>query len=420
MGMLSGYRMLDLGRFMAAPFAAHMLADMGMDVIKVEEPEPRAGMARDVLTPYLPTPEGERKAAAYNALARNKKSIALDLLRPELRPRSQEVFHRLVRDADVVLEGYRPGVVKWMGIDYDTLAKINPRIICCSLSGYGQDGPYAKYPGHAGQFGAVGGAVNLSAEGEPGGAVGAAAGYVNGLYAANAILGALLERERSGVGQYIDVSMLGVLMSMTMTDSVRYLRDGVLPAPQPRRTTGLAYLQCADGKWITTGNAETSFWEAFCTVIARPQYIPLQRGQGAEFDAMLADIQALFKTKTRAEWLPLLWTVDAAVAPMNDVAEAFEDPQVRHVGMAWELQHPTEGAVRQIGSPMTFSRTPVEFERFAPILGEHTHEVLASAGYTAAEITRLEGEGIVKSWTGDGWVGETRAPGAPAPAAARS
>ncbi len=420
MGMLSNYRMLDLGRFMAAPFAAHMLADMGMDVIKVEEPEPRYGMARDTLTPYIPTPEGERRASAFNVLARNKRSIALDLLRPELRPRSQEVFYRLVKDADVVLEGYRPGVVKWMGIDYDTLAKINPRIIMCSLSGYGQDGPYAKYPGHAGQFGAVGGAVALNAEGEPAGNAGAAAGYVNGLYASNAILGALLERERSGVGQYIDVSMLGALMSMTMGESVRYLRDGVITPPAPRRTAGLAFLECKDGKWITTGNAETAFWEAFCQVIDRPQYIPLHRATGPEYDAMVQDIQALFKTKTRDEWLPILWAADSAVAPMNDVAEAFDDPQVRHIGMAWEMQHPTEGLVRQMGSPMTFSRTPVEFERFAPVLGEHTHEVLEQAGYSASEIANLEDEGIVKSWTGDGWAGNTVAPGAPAPASARA
>ncbi|MSQ30251.1 MAG: CoA transferase [Dehalococcoidia bacterium] len=404
MPMLRRYRMLDLTRLVTGPFASHILADMGMDVIKVEEPEPRYGMARDSMTPYQPTPDGERRASAFNIVARNKKSIALDLLRPDLRPRSQEVFYRLAREADVVLEAYRPGVVKWMGIDYEMLHGINPRIIVCSISGYGQDGPYARYPGHGGQNSAVASAIGIGEDGQPERGVGAFTGFASGFYAVSAILGALLEREETGEGQHIDVSMMGAAMSLTLNQAARYFRDGTLSEPSTGRAE-IDFLQCKDGKFISTGNAETVFWENFCKLIERPQYTPLSNARGVEFDGMVEDIKAVFLTKTRDEWLPLLWAAETAAAPVNNVAEAFVDPQVQHIGMAWELTHPTEGAARQIGWPVRFSRTPVGFERFAPILGEHTRELLDGAGFSAAEISALERDGIVKSWTGQTWVG---------------
>lgn len=404
MGMLERYRMLDLTRLVVGPFASHILADLGMDVIKVEEPEPRYGMARDTMTPYQPTPEGERRASAFNIVARNKKSIAIDLLNPALRPRSQEVFYRLVRQADVVIESYRPGVTTWMGIDYETLRAINPRIIVCSISGYGQDGPYAKYAAHGPQNSAVAAAIGMGPDGEPDRGAGVFTGTATAFFAATAILGALLERETSGLGQYIDVSLMGSAMALTMNEAGAYFRDGVEPGPRVERPT-LGFLKCRDGRYISTGNAETVFWEAFCTLLDRPQYIPLRRAQGPEYDAMVADIKAIFLTKDRAEWLPALWAAETAAAPVNSIPEAFDDPQVRHIGMAWELEHPTEGIARQIGTPVRYSRTPVGFERFAPIIGEHTREVLRDAGLDAGEVTALERAGIVKSWTGDGWVG---------------
>lgn len=302
----------------------------------------------------------------------------------------------------MILEGYRPGVLSWMGIDYETLREVNPRIIVCSLSGYGQSGPYAQYPGHAPQYGGVAGAIGMGEDGEPDAAAMRAAGFVNGLYAANAILAALLEREETGEGQHIDVSMLGALMSLTLPDAARYFRDGELPRPRVR-SGSIGYLRCKDGRYISTANSETLFWENFCRLIERPQYIPLRGGSGPEFDAMTADVKAIFLTRTRDEWLPLLQEAETCAAPVNTIAEAFVDPQVQHIGMVWNMQHPTEGAVRQLGSPARFSRTPVAFERFAPVLGEHTREVLAEAGFAPDEIAALEDEGTVKSWTGDGW-----------------
>ena len=154
---LEQYTMLDLSRFFPGPFASHVLADMGMNVIKVEELQPRYGMGRDGLTPPDPTPEEEERSAAYNALARNKKSVALDLVNPALRPRSQEVFYDLVSTADVVLEGYRPGAARWMGVEHPSVQRHNPSVVYCSLSGFGQDGPYATRPAHGNQFEAVSG-----------------------------------------------------------------------------------------------------------------------------------------------------------------------------------------------------------------------------------------------------------------------
>ena len=254
--------------------------------------------------------------------------------------------------------------------------------------------------------------MNEAGEAQDG--TGGHAGVVNALYAANAILAAIVEREESGRGQYIDVSMLGALMSLNVRESVEWARDGKLPAPRPSGTTGngasLSYIRCKDGKYISTANAETKFWENFCNLLDRPQYIPLGRGSGPEYDAMVEDVRAIFLTKTREEWLPMLWEAETCAAPVNSIADALQDPQVRHVGMAWDLEHPSEGTVQQLGFAARFSRTPVAFERFAPILGEHTHEVLTEAGFDAAEIADLEAAGIVKSWTGEGWVGETRPP----------
>lgn len=404
---LERYRMLDLSRLMPGPMASHILADMGMDVIKVEETEPRYGQGRDVLTEPDPTPENEVKWAAYNSLARNKKSIALNLLDPNKRPRSQEVFHKLARKADVILEGYRPGVAKWMGVDYEAVRAYNPRIIYCSLSGWGPSGPYHKVGAHGNMYSGVAGTLEF-ADGKPVGQGVAPPTYSPGIYAAIGILGALLERERSGEGQQIDIPMVGAIMSFNLTSSASYFREhagehasqhaGAQPA-EPRGPS-LAYLKCKDGKYISTGNSETYFWENFCKVLGREDYLPLRRASGPEARRMVEDIQELFLTKTREEWLEILWKADTAAAPVNTMIEAFEDPQIRHLGMVWETKHPTEGLVKQMGFPFRFSRTPASFRNFAPLLGEHTRELLREAGYTPEQIVELERTKIVKSWAG--------------------
>ena len=394
---LERYRMLDLSRMLPGPFTSHVLADMGMQVIRVEETEARYGMGRDAMTPGELTPEEEVRYAAHNVLARNKKSIALNLLDPSMRPLSQEIFYTLAKKADVIIEGYRPGAVTWMGVDYTTISRINPGIIYCSLTGFGQTGPYAKYPGHGTQFDALSGTILLDDDGEPI-AHPVPLGDVSGaLYATTSIVSALLHRELTGEGQYIDVPLSATAMSlMAQSASRRFVTPrGERPAGRERQP--LTFLRCKDGKWLTTSNAETIFWNNFCKALGRQDWVPLYRKRGPEADAMFREVEALFRTKTSTEWLESLANADTCIAPVNDIAEAMEDPQMRHVGMVWEMQHPTLGSVTQLGFPVRYSGRRVQPGTLAPMLGEHTHEVLMEAGYTPAQIAEFEGKRIVKS-----------------------
>lgn len=398
---LERYRMLDLSRLLPGPVASHILADMGMDVVKVEEPKPRYGMGRDILTPSDPTPEEEERHAAYNSLARNKRSIALDLLDPAKRPQSQEVFYSLAKKADVVLEGYRPGVVNWMGIDYETLRKHSPKIIMCSIAGYGQVGPYIKWPGHDMQFSGVGGSTPFDKDDRPVGFGTPLADYSSGMYAATAILAALIHRDHTGEGQYIDVPMVASAMSFNLTNSANHFRDkGKKAEPARRGGASLTYLQCKDGKWLTTGNAETTFWENFCKVLGHQEWVALRRSAGLVNDRMIEDIQKIFLTKSRKEWLEILVKAETCVAPVNDMEESFQDPQIREIGMVWEMRHPKEGLVPQMGFPVRFSKTPAIPRTFAPLLGQHTRELLKDAGYSDGEVAGFEKSELVKSWKG--------------------
>ena len=394
---LHHYRMLDLCRMFPGPFASHNLADLGMEVIKVEEPEPRYGVGRDPLTPANPTAEDEVRTAAYNIVARNKKSIALDLLDPKKRSASQQVFYRLVQQADIILDGYRPGVLQWMGVDYETVKAYNPKIIYCALTGYGQDGPYAKRPAHGGQMNAVGGVTPLGRDGRPLTLPVPLGDVVGALYATTCILGALLHRDATGEGQYLDVSLTAAAMATMVMPASHHVQREEDPPPRAAEAS-LSNIKCKDGKWISTGNSENIFWENFCNVLGRPEWIPLHRRHGPEVDRMNQEIEKIFLTKTRDEWLDILVKAETCVAPVNHIGEALEDPQMRHVGMTWEMQHPTLGPIKQLGFPVRFSGSALQPGEFAPVLGQHTREILGGAGYTEAEIAGLERDGIVKSW----------------------
>ena len=407
---LEGYLMLDLSRLVPGPMATWMLADLGMDVLKVEEMEvARAGRARDSFSPTVDDPDQESRAMAWNYLARNKRSIPINLRSPE----GQEIFHKLAAKADVIFESYRRGVVKRLGADYETVKEINPRIIYCSLSGYGEEGKYADWPGQ--ELNAQGmsgvGALVSDPDGEP--------AYLYfplvDTYAAACVVisiqSAILARERTGKGQFIDISITEAGISLINQLSVGYLQNGYVP--DRGVFTNISPLRCKDGKYLTNAaTAETHFWNRFCQAIGRPQYenmfpMPMdRRAESAgdpELQAVIKDVKEVMLTKTRDEWMEII-PVDISVTPLLELDEALDGGYAVDRGVVWDLEHPVAGRVRQIGSPFRMSETPPTFRNFAPMLGENTLEVLKDLGYGDAEVQRLESEGVIRvsRWTAPG------------------
>ena len=399
---LEGYLMLDLSRLVPGPMVTWMLADLGMDVLKVEEMEvARAGRARDSFSPTEDDPDEEARAMAWNFVARNKRSVPINLRTPE----GQEIMHKLVARADIFFESYRRGVVKRLGADYETVKEINPRIIYCSLSGYGEEGRYANWPGQELNAQGMSGVAALTSDlyGNP--------AYLHfplvDTYAAACVVisiqSAILARERTGKGQFIDISITEAGISLINQLSVGYLRDGYVPSRGV--FTNISPLRCRDGKYLTNAStAENHFWNRFCQAIGRPQYenlfpLPFDRRTSAahdpEIQAVIEDVREVMLTKTRDEWMQEI-PADISVAPLLELDEALDGGYARDRGVLWELEHPVAGRVRQIGSPFRLSETPPEFRNFAPMLGENTTEVLRGLGYGAAEIARLEREGIVR------------------------
>jgi crotonobetainyl-CoA:carnitine CoA-transferase CaiB-like acyl-CoA transferase len=259
-----------------------------------------------------------------------------------------------------------------------------------------------KRPGHGTQFDALSGSILLDEKGEPITHPVPLGDMSGALYATTSIIAALLHRELTGEGQRIDVPLSGAVMSLMAGAAGQVLRE----RDQTRRSDRggdrrpLTFLKCKDGKWITTSNSETIFWENFCKVLNHPEWVPLYRRQGPEAEAMYREVEALFLTRPRAEWLDILSKAETCVAPVNNIAEAMEDPQMRHIGMVWQMQHPIKGKVQQLGFPVRYSSGNVQPGTFAPYLGQHTRDILSEAGYSSAEIEGFEKSGAVKSWQG--------------------
>ena len=399
---LDGYRMLDLSRLVPGPITSGMLADLGMDVLKVEEMEvARGGRARDSFSPTVDDVELESRALAYNYVARNKRSIALNLKAPE----GREIFHKLAATADVALEAYRRGVVKRLGVDYETVKAINPRIIYCSISGYGQEGRYADWPGQELNARAMSGVSALisGGDGDPGELLFPGLNTFASACAVISIQSAILVRQSTGQGQHIDLSLTEAGMSLMGSTTVNYLHYGRTPQ---RDELSVRHLKCKDGRYLANAaGAETHFWDQLCDVIGRPQYkgrFPLALGMGSggrqfdeEMEAMVKDVRELFLTRTRDEWMEII-PVDISVVPLLEVDEAVDGDFARDRGAVWELDHPLEGKVRQLGSPFRLQNTPPRFRNFAPLLGQDTAEVLGDLGYSGADIQRLEREEVVR------------------------
>ncbi|HVQ75066.1 MAG TPA: CaiB/BaiF CoA-transferase family protein [Candidatus Binatia bacterium] len=395
MGVLDGIKILELARVAPAELPGMMLADMGADVLKIE----------------TPTEEREdqdaRRRAAFAYVNRNKRSIALNLKAPE----AQEVFRRLAAEADVIVEGFRPGVMKRLGADYEAICAVNPRIVYCSLSGFGHNGPYRDLPAHDMNYLSLAGILGLIGEPDrkPQIPLNIIADYAGAsMHGALGIMLALFARERTGQGQHVDVSYLDTSVALlAATPNMRFFwSDGLAP----RRGGGFlggsypyyAVYDTSDGKHLTIGCTEPWLWDNFCKAIGRPELsrfarTPDQfvRAANAEEVKAREEIEALIRTKTRDEWWEILTRADVCVGKVYDPEEMVDDPQVRARDMVVDLEHPVHGKVRQFGVPIKLSATPGTPRTAAPHTGEHTDEVLRELGMTTDQIRDLRARTVV-------------------------
>ncbi|EXU79760.1 CoA transferase [Comamonas aquatica DA1877] len=405
-GALSGIKVLDLSRVLAGPWATQMLADLGADVIKVERPV-AGDDTRHWGPPFLKDDAGQatREASYFTACNRNKRSITVDMAHPE----GQALLLQMAAEADVVVENFKVGGLQQYGLDYDSLKALNPRLIYCSITGFGQDGPYAERAGYDLMVQAMCGLMSITghADGEPGGGplkVGVAVIDVfTGLYASNAILAALNARDNArhgtGQGQYIDMALLDVGMAVLANQAAGFLATGQAPGRAGNIHPSLAPYQdfpSRDGNVLLAIGNDGQF-ARFCEACGHPDW-----AQDARFATNTARVQhraellerllPVMRTRTTAEWIALLEDKAVPCGPINTVAQAFDDPQVRHRGIARTLPRQAGDGIAQVATvanPMRLSATPVSYRRAPPSLGQHTQEVLHELGLSEERIRAL-------------------------------
>jgi crotonobetainyl-CoA:carnitine CoA-transferase CaiB-like acyl-CoA transferase len=379
-GALDGIRVLDLTRLAPGPYCSMLLGDMGADVIVVES----VG-ASEERTP------GEERSHAYFALGRNKRSICVDLKAE----RGRSVFRALVATADVVLEGFRPGVVDRLGIGHSALQKEHPRLVYCSLSGYGQTGPYAELSGHDLNYISIGGALGMIGRPRerPSIPMNFLADYAGGgMLAAFGIVTALFRRERSGRGQYVDVSMSDGTLSLATKLAGQWFEHGAVPAPGQHRINGGApyydVYACKDGRWVSVGALEPKFFQNLCRVLGLAELAQRQEDQQS-WPELSARLSARFLERPRDEWWAELRNADACVTPVYALDEALRDPHHLARGMVASVEHPRLGAIPTVGVVPKLSETPGSLRRAPPSPGEHTKELLAELGHSDDEVSEL-------------------------------
>jgi alpha-methylacyl-CoA racemase len=408
-GALQGLRVLDLSRLLPGGFCSLLFADHGADVLKVED----TGLGDYIrwAPPFHEGADESAKSALFLALNRNKRSIRLDLKQPG----GRDVLLALVRDHDVVLESFRPGVLDRLSVGYEAMRAVNPRIVYCAITGYGQTGPLSARAGHDMNYLGLAGLLGLTGQrdGAPVQAAGQIADLGGGaLTAAFGILAALRERDRSGEGQLVDISMTdGALFWLAMV-AARHFADGAVPARGELELAGglICYrpYACADG-WVTLGALEPKFWAAWCRGVGREDLIEQQFARPGG-DAH-AGVMAIFAERTREEWVQFAQTVECCLEPVLELDETLRSEHVRAREMVCELDQPGAAApVRLLASPVKLSRTPATADRLpGPALGEHTLDVLRAAGYGDEEIDALLASGAVAALAEAGVGGTFRA-----------
>jgi formyl-CoA transferase len=394
---LSGYRVLDLSRILAGPYCTMILGDQGAEVIKVERP----GSGDDTRTWGPPFAGGE--SAYYLCCNRNKKSIVVDLKQPA----GLELVRELARVSDVLVENFTPGLMKRFGLDYETLHKLNPRLVYASITAYGQDGPYRDRPGYDMVLSAVGGLMWITGErdGNPCKVGVAITDVLTGVYASGAITSALLWRERSGKGQYLDISLLDVQVSGLANIASNYLIAGKEATRWGTAHESIIPYQVFHTKDrpIAIAVANQKLWVSFCKLLGKEDWLDDSRFESNpkrvdNRETLLPQINDLLSQKTCDEWMELLVAAAIPCGPVNNMQHLFADPQVRHRDMIAKVPHPTIGTLQLTGIPIKYSETPGSIRLHPPLLGEHTDEVLAEAlGYSSDQIEALKAQGTIAS-----------------------
>ena len=381
---LDGVRIVDLTQVMGGPFCTMQLADLGADVIKVEPPT--GDLSRRMGGAELEMPGDDN--APFFALNRNKRSIVLDLTRE----RDHAVFVALARTADVLVESFRPGVTRRLGVDYDALAAINPRLIYTSISGFGQTGPYADRPGF--DLIAQGMSGIMSVTGEPDGTPVKCgvpiADLAVGLIAANGVLAALVAREKTGRGQYIDTSLFEAALAMSVWETTEYWATGDTPRAMGsahRLSAPYQAFRTSDG-YITLAALTPVQWIELCATLDRPALARDPRfetnaARMANRAALVCEIEAALSGRTTAEWVDRLIAAGVPAGPIHDFAQVFADPHTHERRMVEDVEHPVAGRVHTLGFPLKMSDTPLRVRRPPPLLGEHSAEILRELGMEA-------------------------------------
>jgi alpha-methylacyl-CoA racemase len=399
---LQGTIVLELSRVSPGAFCTMMLADMGADVLKVEMPPSVSTGAGSGVS------ASDARQAAFSYTNRNKRSLGLDLKTPQ----GQNILHQLAAEADVLVEGFRPGVMQRLQADYETMRHINPRLVYCSVSGFGQNGPYRDLPAHDLNYLAMSGALDLiapSADAPPEIPMNLVADYGGAaMHGVVGILLALYAREQTGRGQHVDISYLDTTISLLSATLLleRYFVDGIAPqrgnGPYTGQYAFYTTYETKDGKLLSVGCTEPWLWGNLCGALGRPDLERfyrheghLVRGPNAEERDVREQLQGIFRQRTRDEWIDMLVDQNVCIAPVNTLEEVFLDPHVQQRQMVMDFQTASGDAVRQVGMGVKLSDTPGRIRHEGPWLGQHTDEVLAGLGYHQREIEALRQQRVV-------------------------
>lgn len=405
-GALAHLKVLDMSRVLAGPWAGQILADLGAQVFKIERP----GTGDDTRSwgpPYLQDRYGNEthESAYFMGANRGKQSVAVDISKPE----GQALVRKLAAQCDVLLENYKAGDLARYGLDYETLHALNPGLIYCSITGFGQDGPMSKVAGYDFVVQAMGGLMSITGERDdlPGGGpqkVGVAVSDITtGLYSAVAVLAALAYRTRTGMGQYIDMALLDVQVAMIANMNMNYLVSGRVPGRQGNAHANIVPYQvfeAADGQLVLAIGNDSQFAK-FCEIAGCALAMDARFARNADRvrnrEALIPQLEKILRERSVVQWVELLEPLGVPVGPINNLAQVFEHPQVRSRGLQIELPHPQSGTVPLVGSPIRMSASPVRYERAPPMLGQHTRQVLRQQlGVNDEELDRLAALGVIQ------------------------